>query len=203
MLLFIRTLAEKQIILILLDFYAVLVSQHWEQRSIFKSSSISSRRRWLSIRSAMFQLSSDDKVFSALGTAVFPPIFLLLLNLFNMAPEIEFASSNFPPSHKTASYAGYQYRKLQWCKISRILCIRSWIRSVVCFPVFRSKSRAALDFAKHVYVPQPVHVLLFVFYLLLYAYVMSWSHPCSPFCVGLDQVCGICGFLLIFKTSSP
>ena len=24
-----------------------------------------------------------------------------------MAPEIEFASSNFPPSHKTASYAGY------------------------------------------------------------------------------------------------
>ena len=37
----------------------------------------------------------------------FPPIFLLLLNLFNMAPQIEFASSNFPPSHKTASYAGY------------------------------------------------------------------------------------------------
>ena len=35
-------------------------------------------------------------------------IFLLLLNLFNMAPEIEFASSNFPPSHKTASYAGYR-----------------------------------------------------------------------------------------------
>ena len=70
MLLFIRTLAEKQIILILRDFYAVLVSQHWEQRSIFKSSSISSRRRWLSIRSATFHLSSDDKVFSALGTAV-------------------------------------------------------------------------------------------------------------------------------------
>ena len=37
----------------------------------------------------------------------FPPIFYLLLNLFNMAPEIEFASSDFPPSHKTASYAGY------------------------------------------------------------------------------------------------
>ena len=36
----------------------------------------------------------------------FPPIFHLLLNLFNMAPEIEFASSDFPPSHKTASYAG-------------------------------------------------------------------------------------------------
>ena len=35
-----------------------------------------------------------------------PPVFLLLLNLFNMAPEIEFASSIFPPSHKTASYAG-------------------------------------------------------------------------------------------------
>ena len=70
MLLLIRTLAEKRIILILLDFYAVLVSQHWEQRSIFNSSSISSRRRWLSLRSATFQLSSDDKVFSALGTAV-------------------------------------------------------------------------------------------------------------------------------------
>ena len=37
----------------------------------------------------------------------FPPIFHLLLHLFNMAPEIEFASSDFPPSHKTASYAGY------------------------------------------------------------------------------------------------
>ena len=37
----------------------------------------------------------------------FPPIFHLLLSLFNMAPEIEFASSGFPPSHKTASYAGY------------------------------------------------------------------------------------------------
>ena len=36
----------------------------------------------------------------------FPPIFHLLLNLFNMAPEIEFASSDFPPSHKNASYAG-------------------------------------------------------------------------------------------------
>ena len=70
MLLFIRTLAEKQVVLILLDFYAILVSQHWEQRSVFNSSSISSRRRWLRIRLATFQLSSDDKVFSALGTAV-------------------------------------------------------------------------------------------------------------------------------------
>ena len=48
----------------------------------------------------------------------FPPIFLLILNLFNMAPEIEFASSDFPPSHKTASYAGYKrlysYLKVQY-----------------------------------------------------------------------------------------
>ena len=35
----------------------------------------------------------------------FPPIFHLLLNLFNMAPEIEFTSSDLTPSHKTASYA--------------------------------------------------------------------------------------------------
>ena len=39
-------------------------------RAEINSSSISSRRRWLSIRSATFQLSSDYKVFYALGTAV-------------------------------------------------------------------------------------------------------------------------------------
>ena len=38
--------------------------------------------------------------------APFPPIFLHFLNLFNMAQEIEFALSDFPSSHKTASYAG-------------------------------------------------------------------------------------------------
>ena len=32
---------------------------------------------------------------------------VILLNSFNMAPEIEFASLNFPPSHKTSSYTGY------------------------------------------------------------------------------------------------
>ena len=39
-------------------------------RAEINSSSISSHRRWLSIRSATFQLSFDDKVFSALGTVV-------------------------------------------------------------------------------------------------------------------------------------
>ena len=39
-------------------------------RAEINLSSISSRRRWLGIRLATFQLSSDDKVFSALGTAV-------------------------------------------------------------------------------------------------------------------------------------
>ena len=46
-------------------------------------------------------------VFLVPSPTPFPPIFLLLLNLFNMVPEIEFASLNFPPSHKTVSYAGY------------------------------------------------------------------------------------------------
>ena len=41
------------------------------------------------------------------------PVFLLLFNLFNMAPEIDFASSNFPPSRKTASYAGYNQGRSQ------------------------------------------------------------------------------------------
>ena len=45
-------------------------------------------------------------VFLVPSPTPFPPVLLLLLNLFNMAREIEFASSNFPPSHKTASCAG-------------------------------------------------------------------------------------------------
>ena len=52
-------------------------------------------------------LVCGQAVFLVPSPTPFPPIFLLLLNLFNMAPEIEFASSTFPPSHKTASYAGY------------------------------------------------------------------------------------------------
>ena len=44
----------------------------------------------------------------------FPPIFHRILNLFNMAPEIEFASSDFPPSHKTASYAGWWVCGCMW-----------------------------------------------------------------------------------------
>ena len=52
-------------------------------------------------------LVCGQAVFLVPSPTPFPPIFLLLLNLFNMASEIEFASSNFPPSHKTASYAGY------------------------------------------------------------------------------------------------
>ena len=52
-------------------------------------------------------LVCGQAVFLVPSPTPFPPIFLLLLNLFKMASEIEFASTNFPPSHKTASYAGY------------------------------------------------------------------------------------------------
>ena len=51
-------------------------------------------------------------VFLLPSPTPFPPIFLL--NLSNMAPEIEFASSNFPPSHKTASYTGYENQVHSW-----------------------------------------------------------------------------------------
>ena len=51
-------------------------------------------------------------------TTPFLPIFLLLLNLFNMAPEIKFTSSNFPPSHKTASYAGWNLKFHFFCNHS-------------------------------------------------------------------------------------
>ena len=61
----------------------------------------------------LFIQSGGNKKMLVCGQAVilvpsptpFPPIFLFL-NLFNMAPEIEFALSDFPPSHKTASFAG-------------------------------------------------------------------------------------------------
>ena len=57
-------------------------------------------------------LVCGQAVFLVPSPTPFPPIFHLLLNLFNMAPEIEFASSDFPPSHKTHSYAGYVSKDL-------------------------------------------------------------------------------------------
>ena len=67
--------------------------------------------RFVQYKEAPFTWAASSRSFS------FPPpppprqIFSspqsYLLNSFNMAPEIEFASSNSPPSHKTASYAGY------------------------------------------------------------------------------------------------
>ena len=52
----------------------------------------------------------------------FPPIFHLLLNLFNMAPEIEFASSDFPPSHAQDR----QLRRLKTKQLGRFFQL--WLR---------------------------------------------------------------------------
>ena len=76
--------------------------RRWRSPSYWSDSSVYTKRQKQNM------LVCGQTVILIPSPTPFPPIFLLFLSLFNMAPEIEFALSDFPPCHKTASYAGYK-----------------------------------------------------------------------------------------------
>ena len=73
-------------------------------------------------------------VFLVPSPTPFPPVF---------PPEIEFTSSNFPPSYKTDSYAGYKLKGIISFQISTIYT-RYLFRLSQWFSLFKTEQEALL-----------------------------------------------------------